>query len=99
MIYTNELEKRNQTEGALELLQIANQVATKINNEYTNIHAHADTKAYGRVVVFANDYTKKVTVPYNFFTPAFNVYFSEQLQECLDIINHKKEETNKIKRI
>ena len=99
MIYTNELERRNQTEGALELLEIANQVATKINNEYKNIHAHADTKAYGRVVIFANDYAKKVTVPYSFFTPAFKVSFSEQLQECLDVINYTKEETNKIKRI
>lgn len=98
-MYLTRSENYNQMEDNLLFLEFANQIATKINKEYKNIHAYADVIHKGAVIIFTNDFDKRVEVPYSFFTPKYATSFTEQLQECLDVINDKKYETSKIKKV
>lgn len=99
MIYTNETEYRNQMEGTLTLLEYAHQVATKINKSFMNVNAHADAENKGCVVVFTDDYTKRVRAPYSYFNANYDTDFRYRVRDCLNVIDGKAYETNKIKRV
>lgn len=99
MLYRSQNEYQNQMAQQLDFLESANQVAKKINNTFSNINAHADAGVKGRVVIFANDYRKRVTVPFNYLDAGYETGFKEKLQECLDVMNGKRYETNRIQKV
>lgn len=99
MLYANQQEYRSQMESSLAQLRYAHQVATKINKSFMDVNAHADAEKIGWVVVFTDDYTKRVRAPYSYFEVKFDVTFREKVKDCLDVLNRKEYETNRIERV
>lgn len=88
--YRTQEEYRMQLETELSYLHQAGQIAERINKSSVNLHAHVDINTCGVLIVFGDDYEKRVSVALGAFDITDDVKFKERLDECQYVINTGK---------